>query len=65
MNIYILCGHTRRESFCGHLTDLYEQRALAKGHNVRVQFLGDVQFDPVLHQGYKDIQALEPDLLQA
>lgn len=65
MNIYILCGHPFRKSFCGHLTDLYEQRALASGHNVRVQFLGEMKFDPILHMGYKDIQALESDLLQA
>jgi len=65
MNIYVLCGHPQRNSLCGHLAELYAQKAMARGHNVRVQFLDEMRFDPILHSGYKEIQALEPDLLQA
>jgi NAD(P)H dehydrogenase (quinone) len=62
MKIYLLLGHTDRETLSGALADCYETNARAGGHDVRRQNLGEMHFDPILHEGYKKIQELEPDL---
>ncbi|HEY0010368.1 MAG TPA: NAD(P)H-dependent oxidoreductase [Candidatus Paceibacterota bacterium] len=62
--IYILLGHPDKETFSGHLADLYAEAAQAAGHEVRRTNVGDLSFDPILHKGYKVIQELEPDLKQ-
>ncbi|HEY8574862.1 MAG TPA: NAD(P)H-dependent oxidoreductase [Devosia sp.] len=65
MHIYLLLAHPDGESFCGALADAYEAAAKAAGHEVRRQDLGALAFDPILHKGYREIQELEPDLVQA
>lgn len=60
--IFILFGNTEKESFTGALADAYERSAKEAGHEVRRQNIEEMQFDPVLHHGYKVIQELEPDL---
>ena len=65
MRIYILLAHPDRDSFNGRLADAYEAAAIARGHEVRRQDLGELRFDPILWKGYKQVQALEPDLLAA
>lgn len=63
--IVILCGHPDKgRTFTGELTLLYETAAKAAGHEVKRFNLYDMKFDPILHQGYKVIQELEPDLLK-
>jgi putative NADPH-quinone reductase len=62
MKIFILLGHTDRETLSGAFADTYEQSAKAAGHEVRRLNIGEMQFDPILHKGYKVIQELEPDL---
>lgn len=60
--IFILLGHTDRETLSGAFADTYERAAKAAGHEVRRMNIGEMQFDPILHKGYKVIQELEPDL---
>ncbi len=65
MKIYLLLAHPDKDSLNGSLADAYEKSALEKGHEVRRQNLGEMAFDPILWEGYKVVQELEPDLKQA
>jgi NAD(P)H dehydrogenase (quinone) len=62
--IVVLCGHPDHETFTGNILDQYQAGAEEAGHEVRRFNLGQMQFDPILHKGYKAIQELEPDLLE-
>lgn len=61
--IFILLGHPDTDSFNNSLADEYEKGALSAGHEVRRQNIGEMQFDPILHRGYREVQVLEPDLI--
>lgn len=63
--ILVILGHPANESFCGALADSYVKGAEAAGNEVRFISLGNLSFDPVLHNGYATIQKLEPDLIAA
>jgi putative NADPH-quinone reductase len=60
--IFVLAGHPDIDSMCCRLADSYAQGAKDAGNEVRVTHLGAMQFDPILHRGYRVIQELEPDL---
>ncbi len=62
MKIFILLGHTDPATLSGAFADTYEREALASGHEIRRQNVGEMHFDPILHEGYKSVQELEPDL---
>lgn len=60
--ILVLLGHPDHETFSGSIADHYQAGAEDAEHEVRRINLGELQFDPILHKGYKEIQELEPDL---
>ena len=64
-NILVILGHPDTNSFCGSLTRAYIDSAKASGSEVRELQLGELEFDPILWNGYNKIQELEPDLAKA
>ncbi|CAI9008152.1 NAD(P)H-dependent oxidoreductase [Pseudomonas sp. fls2-241-R2A-110] len=63
--ILVILGHPSSNSFCAALAQRYVQSALRAGHEVRQLFLGRMNFDPVLREGYRQVQPLERDLRHA
>lgn len=61
--IVVLLGHPNPgPTLSSEFALIYEAAAKKAGHEVRRFNLGEMKFDPILHQGYKAIQELEPDL---
>ena len=63
--VLLILGHPSGDSFCAALAEAYAVSARAQGHAVRTLRLGQLDFDPVLHEGYRQVQPLEADLLAA
>ncbi|MBX3281398.1 MAG: NAD(P)H-dependent oxidoreductase [Acidobacteria bacterium] len=63
--ILIIEGHPAKRSFCGALADAYRQGAEESGHTVSTLTISELNFDPILHEGYRVIQPLEEDLILA
>jgi putative NADPH-quinone reductase len=63
--ILLILGHPSSNSFCAALAERYAQSALGAGHEVRQLFLGKMDFDPILREGYRQVQPLEADLRNA
>lgn len=62
-NILVICGNPDKDTFSGNIADHYQVGAQDSGHHVERVNVGELNFDPILHKGYKEIQPLEPDLL--
>lgn len=63
--VVIIVGHARRSSYCEALGQAYKRGAEAAGANVALFVTSHMTFDPILHQGFETVQALEPDLQAA
>lgn len=61
--ILIINGHPDKESLCYHFAESYYKGATAAGADCKLINLIDLNFDPVLHFGYRKRTELEPDLL--
>lgn len=63
--ILMIVGNPKGNSLGHALAEAYAHGARGEGHVVRCLKLGDLQFDPVLHNGYEHSQPLETDLVDA
>jgi len=63
--IMIVVGHPQNNTFCEALGKAYKAGAESAGHEARLFVLADMMFDPILHEGYRREQPLEPDLRAA
>ena len=64
-NILIIQGHTDNNSLVHSLAMAYMDSYEGKGNKVSLIDLADIQFDPVLKKGYKEIQPLEDSLVSS
>ena len=65
MNILLINGNPKTKSYGKRLTDTYESAAKEAGAEIRRIDLNKLKFDPILWEGYDEIQELEPDLKKA
>lgn len=63
--LLIINGHPSRNSFTKSVAESYTAGARESAIKVEILNLSDLKFDPILHDGYKNIQELEPDLIRA
>jgi len=63
--IMIVVGHPQTNTFCRALGEAYRRGAVTGGHTVTLFALSEMTFDPILRDGFRKEQPLEPDLQAA
>lgn len=58
--IAIVVGNPKRDSYCEALGKAYLRGAGEGGHEAKLFLLADMIFDPILREGYRREQPLEP-----
>jgi putative NADPH-quinone reductase len=61
--VLIINGHPDKQSFCFELARQYKKGAEKKGADCKLVNLADLEFNPILTNGYRKRTELEPDLL--
>jgi len=65
MNVLIILGHPRKDSFSGALADAYKVGALSAGVNVKQIVIAEMQFDPNVFTVSPRNQYFEKDISEA
>ncbi len=63
--VAVVVGHPQRNTLCAALGRAYAEGARCGGHDVQLFALAEMAFDPILREGYRQEQPLEPDLRAA
>lgn len=63
--VLVVAAHPSDESYGLALARTYAEAARQAGHEVRLLRLPQLEFDPILREGYRLAQPLEPDLQSA
>lgn len=63
--ISIIVGHSVRDTFCEAIGEAYRRGAESAGLCADLFLLSRMNFDPILREGYRRLQPLEPDLVAA
>lgn len=63
--ILVINAHPSQKSFTGAIADSYVAGAREAGASVEILNLHELKFDPILHNAYREVVALEPDLVRA
>lgn len=63
--ILVLDGHPDDDSLCRSLGAAYERGAVEGGAQVRRTVVAHLEFDPILHHGFRKRTELEKDLVRA
>jgi putative NADPH-quinone reductase len=62
--ILIINGHPDKKSFCSALAESYKKGVDSSGADCKLVHLIDLDFNPILSFGYREISVLEPDLVK-
>ncbi|ELY64116.1 NAD(P)H-dependent oxidoreductase [Natronococcus jeotgali] len=65
MNVLLILGHPRTDSYCTALADAYREGAREADVDVRELAVADIEFDPDVRADSPENQPLEPDLRAA
>jgi len=60
--IAIVVGNPRQNTYCEALGTAYYKGAIEAGHQAELFVLSRMNFDAILHKGFDELQALEPDM---
>ncbi len=61
--VIVINGHPSKDSFCTALANSYASGLEEKGVNFNLVHLSELDFNPILENGYQKRTELEPDLL--
>lgn len=63
--VLVICGHPRKDSYCGALAEAYALGARRAGVDLEMLYVADLRFDPHVHFVSPNQQVTEPDILAA
>jgi NAD(P)H dehydrogenase (quinone) len=63
--VMVVVGHPQQNTFCEALGKAYAEGAAGAGHEAKLFLLSQMRFDPILREGYRQEQPLEPELKDA